>query len=530
MLGPYATTDILQAAAVGLAAGVLTFYLRAHPRWGRRHWGVDMWFHLKIADVMRGQRRVPREVDGFLLGGTYDYPPGLPRMLSWLPRGFVERHRCAVSPLSEALHGTVIVIFSTWFWHDLRAGAAALAVYVLTPITVFEGAELRPRSIGAMFVSVALASAAVFDWSGDWPWAACAVAAAAATMLFHRMSTQFLVVTLCALSALTLTLSYVGILLGGIVLAIGISGGVYLRVLRGHISELRFWHANIHSRDDDDPMKLILGARRERSTKASSRGLVRSVYGLIRRHPYVAAVPIAYFSRWQGSMPQGFLLLWVAIAYMAFILTSYLTPLRFLGQGYRYLAFAALPVAVFASGYAVNIGDARLMAHLTMALLTFIAVRETVALYRWLMANHHGEMTEDLWSMMDWLKAAPRDGVICLPFALAGAASYFSGKRVLRHYSSRSMHPITTYYPLVKRPLPELAGEFGAAYIRLDVRSTRGTAPEMPDATEVRRAGPYRIYEVAAAPSGPPVAREAVTGPAPGPGDLTWGRTGGEVG
>ena len=528
---PGESIGVATTVALALVAAALTFVVRALPRRGLVYWGTDTWFHLKMADVMRIQGRIPDRVDEFLIGGTYDYPPALPRLLSFLPRRFAERYNRAVSPLADAVHGSLIFVFATWLWQDPWAGATAVVVYLLTPIAVIESAELGVRSTGAMLASVTLVAAILFESSGRWPWAACAMTAFAAAMLFHRMSTQCLAWTLCALSALTLQVSYVGIILGGAVLAVVASRGLYIRVLRGHLSELRFWRRNVHLRDDGDPMKLIFGSPGQRGDADSWRRRLRSLYGMIRHHPYVAAVPIVYAAGWQSSMTQYPFLLWVAAVYAAFAATTHMRPLRFLGQGYRYLGYAALAVSTITAGYAANFGQASWSVHLVIALLGIIAVRETVGRYQGIRNNSTPAITGDLWSMLEWVKRSPRDGILCLPLGLASAVAYFSEKRVLRHCSSQRMDRLSVFYPLVTRPLGDVAREFGASYILLDVRFTRREAPVIEGARAIREAGSYRLYEIVGESAGnAQVARsvDAVARLEGQPGLLVQPRTGGQ--
>jgi len=491
----------LSGLAMGLlsalvAAGV-TFAVRSGPRWGRVYQGIDTWFHLKLADVMRTQRGIPVRVEGFLVGDTYDYPPALSRLLSFLPRPFAERYQWAMSPATDVIHAVVIFAAAAWLWQNWAAGAVACAVYLAMPIPLSESSELSPRSAGALFVSITAIATIVFDRTGGWPWAACAMLAVAAAALTHRMSTQTLIFLLALMSLAMRSLAYIGVLGGGLLLAIVLSRGLYLRVLRGHLAELRFWRQHVLRRDDADPLKLLLGPRASRERAPLWRAGVTSAYGLIRNTPYICAVPIAYFSRWDTDKIAP-LLWWAGIVYAAFLVTTYVRPLRFLGQGYRYLAHIALPVSAVAAGYVTQLRTAPWYVHAGMGLLAVIAIRETAAHWQRIHRGGAARISDDLWAMLDDVRGLPRDGIVCVPMALASPVAYFTGRSVLRHYSSQAMNRLSSFYPLVSAPLDDLAREFDGSYIILHEGCSRGSALSMSGAREIARHGPYHLYEVAA--------------------------------
>jgi len=489
-------------AALALVVAALTFGLRALPRRGLVYWGTDTWFHLKIADVMRTQGRVPDAVESFLIGDVYDYPPLLPRLLSYLPRALVEQYQWAVSPLSDALQNALIFLFASWLWGTPLAGIVASAVFALTPIACSQSGELTPRCAGVLFVSIALSAAILYSWFGLWIWAACAVVFVAATLMTHRMGTQSLAWVSVLLSLSLGDARYLILFLAGLVLGFLASRGLYLRVLRGHLAELRFWRRNLQSRDEADPLKLLLGPRYSAQQRPTWRRLAVSAYSVIRHQPYIALVPVVYSLQWQAEATITPLTYWIGFAYAAYLLTGWVPSLRFLGHNYRYLCYASLPVSVISGGLVTSVDTTPWLVGAIVAALSVIAVREYAGAWQSIRSNDGVAIDDALCEALRYIADLPGEGVVCLPMGRANAVAYFAGKKVLRHCSSQKMHCLVGYYPLVTRPLEEIADDFHCSYILLDERSTRGVAPALPMARRILDTGPYHLFEVMPSTSG----------------------------
>ena len=492
--------------AVALAAGaaLVTFCVRAAPRLGRRQHGVDTWFHLQVADVARRRRRGEAAELGFLLGDACDYPPLLCLVLSRVPRALAERCQWAVSPLVDAVHGALALVLGAWLWHDALAGVLAWAVYLLSPVALEESTELSPRSPGALFVSAALGAGVLFQQTGQWPWAVAAALGVAGTMLVHRMSLQATLAATLALSVATASPAYLIVLAGGAALGLLLSGGGYLAVARGHLAELGFWRTHVHRCDHGDPLRLLLAPRPPAPAKRRGlKGYVSAVYGLVKEQPFVAMLPAAYLLGLgsHAAIPLTPYVAWAAALYLAFLATTYLRPLRFLGEGYRYLLYAGLPVSLVAAGYATVARSAPWWLHLLMGALALVGIREMIRHAARARRSRAATLSDDLRVVLDRIRELPRDGVICVPFALASAAAYFTGKSVLRHCGATSLGPLGRFYPLVTEPLDALAREFGASYILLDEAYSRGQALEIAGAREIGREGPYHLYEVEERPA-----------------------------
>jgi len=483
-------------AALALVVAALTFGLRALPRRGLVYWGTDTWFHLKIADVMRTQGRVPDAVESFLIGDVYDYPPLLPRLLSYLPRALIEQYQWAVSPLADALQNALIFLFASWLWGTPLAGIVASAVFALTPIACSQSGELTPRCAGVLFVSIALSAAIIYSWFGQWIWAACAVVFVAATLLTHRMSTQALAWVSVLLSLSLGDARYLLILLAGLLLGTLASRGLYLRVLRGHLAELRFWRRNLQSRDEADPLKLLLGPRYSAQQRPTWRRLAVSAYSVIRHQPYIVLVPVVYSLQWQAEATITPLTYWIGFAYAAYLLTGWVPSLRFLGHNYRYLCYASLPISVISGGLITAVDTTPWFVGAIVAALSVIAVREYAGAWQAIRRNDDVAIDDGLREALRYIADLPGEGVVCVPIGRANAVAYFTGKKAVRHYSSQAMDRLVGYYPLVTRPLEEVADDFQCAYILLDERCTRGVPPDFPRARRILHTGPYHLFEV----------------------------------
>ncbi len=67
---------------VGIFITALSFIIQVRPRFSIRHFGVDSWRHLMVADYIRENKHYPKWMDKFLIESLSDYQPGLRFLLA----------------------------------------------------------------------------------------------------------------------------------------------------------------------------------------------------------------------------------------------------------------------------------------------------------------------------------------------------------------------------------------------------------------------------------------------------------------
>jgi hypothetical protein len=369
----------------------LELALRLYPitRW---QLGVDTFYHLKVADQIRHEGRLPETVHGFLYNGTYAYPPLLHILLAVL-KGRAAR----LVPLFCDLITAGLVFAATFSLssRNLTLGLLSSTLYLAIPINYSDSLSLNPRSLGSMFFTVVMMCVLVLPES----WLTLPFACIYGLLLLsHKLTAQ---VSWVVLGALALSLPEVGLrLMIGVVLGFGfailVTKGFYRKVLREHLGYLRF-----HVR---------FGGFNRR--KSFTHPLV-----LLRSNPFLILMPFIIFLDLSRGMSYTVLLLWV------FATTGFAFLWRY-GEGYRFASQASSGAAIL-----VALSGENLLVAAICALVIVYCMWRQVASLRSLSPPFM--VTQELIWCLDAIGRESAQRVLCLPMAYSYVCAYFTGKDVV---------------------------------------------------------------------------------------------------
>ena len=461
-MGPDISQIVLLAAFL-LAGFLLRSYLILRFGWA----GKDTYYHLTIARSIQVSGRLPDVVDRFAEPEVYDYPPLLHVILSRFPEAWHQRLQF-LGPLSDTLAALVVYLFCL----DVAGGnvaLAAVAIYSFTPFNLETSFGLGPRPVANLLMVVCLVSAFYAITAPSLLPLAVALLSAALVLLTQRLAVQSLAAVLVAEAVVFSDLLPLVILVGAFPLALMLSRGLYLRVLRGHIAFIRVMGGRLL-----DPEK-----RKEQSSP------LLDVKAIAFNLPALLFVPLLVLS----PLPWTPLLAY-AIAWMAGLLV--LSAAWVFGEGYRHMANSVAAVAMAGGLWGANTGEwaivyavVLLSAALSLFKMFRLARRpdlgvtisgDALAAYRFI--REHGGRD---------------DVVLSIPTDLSYHAAYFTG--MVTAHSSGGFARGLAFNCGLNRKVRE--GKVGEVVDDLRVRwiVSLHDALDLPGAV-VRTFGPVRLYEV----------------------------------
>jgi hypothetical protein len=364
-------TDCAWVVLIALAA----LAVRAAPRLALPHaLDSDSYFHLCCARAIRGNRlRLPERLPGVVLGHEYTYP----FLYHWLLALLPERARLRAERISSALFDTAAVLVVAWFsfwlaetraWDlDPRTPLVATALFALSPALLRIGSGPRaysgsPRPLGELLYLLHVTCAYHALATGAPATAAVSVLSAAAIFAGSKFSAQALLFFAPAF-AIFVSPWYLALVTVAAAAAIALSGGKAWRVMVGHYRHSDFYVRHLQR------LFLHVGAPTWRGYAAGLLAHAREAVARRSARPFVdwyfrephplhllvtvftpfLVVPFAAAAE-SGTGPLRFLLAWSGIGFAWFVATR-MRPLRFLGEGERYLEHALVPALVVAADF-----------------------------------------------------------------------------------------------------------------------------------------------------------------------------------
>lgn len=459
---------------ISLIIPIIAFIFESYPRFLNRKFGVDIWTHLLYLKEYHKQKGIPKKIEnGFLVPGSYDYPPAFIFILSKFPFKYVEKYEFLFSPFFDAIHLILIFFISFYLTNSLAIALVTQFLYMLTPIIIIENSSATPRSLGYTLFTIVFMLMFLFILSQNYLLILLAIFFGSLIFLSHRFTTQGFLFFSVFFSVIDKNIIYVIIFLISLILAIIISQGFYLRVLRGHIGNLIFWQRNIKYRFAHQ----IKGNYKEHKTE----DFVFKVYNqFLKFPPFVFTItnpwtlPVFYillFSFPSDILFQQFVW-WVVFSYILALLTTWIPKLRFLGEGQRYLELSAFPAVFLSTGVLFKfLGTAIswyvIISYLLISILSFITiiVIQRKAIIKDTLRSITPQM-EEMFTYLNSLKNKPR--LFCIPHQITTNIIYHTNCPVLVNADYANIQKISEVYPYIRKPVRVIMKEYNLDMILLN--------------------------------------------------------------
>jgi hypothetical protein len=450
---------------ISLPLTLIAFIFEAYPRIINKKFGVDIWTHLLYLKEYRKQGKLPKNIkDGFLVSGDYDYPPIFILILSRFPLKIVEKFEFLFSPFFDAIHLIIIFFISYSLTGNMFITLSTQLLYVLTPIVILENSSATPRSLGYTLFTIFLISLFSFNQGGGFLLLVIAIACGALILLSHRFTTQSVLFFSIFFSILEKNPIYFEVFIISILMAVVVSKGFYLTVLKGHLGNLKFWYKNINYRFSHQ----VRGDYKEHDTndfifKLYNQFLKFPPFMLTITNPWTLPPLYLFFTSFSGNYILNQMVWWVIFSYVVAIATTWVPKLRFLGEGQRYLELSAFPAAFLSSilleellkskfhdialGYYVAVG--------IVSLATIIVIQRK-GIIKDKLRTINPQM-EEMFSYLKTLKNKP--SLMCIPHQITTNTIYHTGCPVFVNASYSTIDLISDVYPYFRKKIRDVLRE-----------------------------------------------------------------------
>lgn len=453
-----------------------SFLLQSYPRLFNRYFGVDVWTRLlEIEHVRRSDHKIPgRITKGFIIRGFFDYPIAFPWMFSFLPRKFLLKLEPFVSPFFDVIQNFLVFVISLQLGLDVRVALLAQLTYMLTPLIPVENSYLTPRSLGYLNFTLALYPLLLYHVNGNPLFLILGFLFTCLLFLTHRFALQSFVLICLFFTGVDRSPVYVLNLLGGFILITFVTRGYYLRVLKGHLSNIYFWVVNYQYRFAHQ----IYG-----NQKAKRFDWVGKIYWLLSAFSpfflfgvntwaisgfiYLYLVHTSSIAANQVFIKMG---LWIIFFYVFGAIVLKVKRLIPIGEGQRYLEMAMVPSSILSSVlfffFYERFGTIGLVVFILMvlgnlALIIFVQVKGIIT-------DKNRSLTKELndaFTYINKLPGLPR--IMCIPHQITTMTVYNTKADVLVNADNPGLMKIMDFYPILKRSVKELAKMYKLDYLLL---------------------------------------------------------------
>ena len=314
----------------------------------------------------------------------------------------------------------------------------------------------------------------------------------AVLLLSHKLAAQLLLILLTALSFQTGLAE--PLIAGALGLGLALLSGLYPRVFRAHLEVLRYWRQHVALRGArpvyDSPLYASRVPPEWQPYRLYAPGLGaawRLLRGLIARNPWALLALLAIPAGVHTDFGR-FVSTWAFVVYLMAMTTLFFPQLRFLGEGFRYLKFAAFPVALL-------VGRAFSSSNAVPAVAIFLAL-SGYSIRRLLTLRPLEMMDPALNEAFAFLRSDPRQRVAVLPTHHADAIAWHARKTVLWGGHSSGYERLADLVPVLRRLFADQLDEHGIELFLLNRDYVQAEALALGARwRKVWEHGPYLLYE-----------------------------------
>lgn len=465
---------------IGFIIPTLSYIFQSYPRLFNKYFGVDVWSRMIEADYFRkNHHRVPMQkiTDGFILEGYLDYPPALPWLLSFIPKNHLFKIQGFIAPLFDIIQNYLVFLITLQLTNNLSAAILSQVIYSTIPLTILENSYLTPRSLGYLNFTLAFYPLLLFSLVPRIHYFIFGFPFLILLFFTHKFALQSFLFISIFLSLITNNPFYILIFLAGLIVAILISKGYYLRIMRGHIANILFWVKNYKYRFSHQVRGL---------SSSKKKDLVGNIYTAMGAFPPLSLIatnlwviiPLFLFTVLKFHLPIQIPLgqyslrdplmlmvyVWIAFFYLFSIFVLTIKPLTPIGEGQRYMEMSLAPTAII-SAIAFFVFFNSTYKTLTIILYASIfIVNLCLTLFlqlKGIIQDKNRSMTEDMGELFRYInKLNPAPRILCIPHQITTMILYNTKAQVLVEIQTGDLRRIDDVFPILRRPVSEIAEKY----------------------------------------------------------------------
>lgn len=466
---------------------------------------------------------MPESLSGFIIETPFDYPPLLHYLLSFMSRHRKEKLEPYFGSIVDTVQAFALFLLTLVLSGKYEIAFLSGMLFAFFPILVKADARvffLSPRPLGELLVSLSIISSLFFLSSGNPVNLLISTVLLSFVFLSSKFGAQVVFFLYPVMAVVLLSPYLLLVLLGGLGLAVLISKGHYIRILAGHVRHTVFWKVLV-TRHTMTKQYSGLGKALSESRKGglslrqvASRLLKNQMIFALVHSPLLFVLLLIVLVQPDVILNDKLLLsmfVWMVVSFVVALFTS-IRPLRFLGEGSRYLEYSTIPLCALVAMTLFEINNLYLWILLSIAFVySILLIWVNYGVSRRFFVEMPGN-PEDAEEMFQSMNEIPNSLVLCIPvsacFSLAYKTShkslYWGGNIPPKPFSSEDFDFIFgDEFPFPKKDIGPIVSRFEITHVLVEKRSLdkppEERYPNLSQYPKVFENSSFTIHEVGSA-------------------------------
>jgi hypothetical protein len=352
-----------------------------------------------------------------------------------------------------------------------------------------------PRPYGELFAALAILFAILFTLNTTILNAALSVLFVSLVLLTGKFPAQAMIFAFLGLTLYYLTFWFLLLLALGVLLAIVISGGFYVKTLKAHLRHSGFYRKTIVYRHSwtrtisgMGQLRSVFSRGSEKKVKARTVLLRNPIINALVFTPFLPLLWIITPSSWATITGDGILtamFVWANLMFTIVLIIS-LRQLRFLGEAERYMGFGVVPLCYLIPVLLLSAGSILLWALFWIVVaysVILVVLNYRVSATYFARSDEEREASHELF---DFLQTLPSGRILCVPanaspeitYKTQHSTLYWGGSLPGRDFGHDEFDEIYTEFPAPNRQLGMVADKYGMDYIVFSSKGLEGNGEQ----------------------------------------------------
>jgi hypothetical protein len=455
-----AMNETLLIIIILLSLAVLGLLIRFRLFWINPVLGVDQWYWLLCAEDVKRRRKLPPKLPYFMLEIEEQwYPPLFAGLLALLPIRFLEKNGGKISQLIDLLHGLLIFLAVLWTSGSILVAFLSSFSYIIAFFPMSYNFQLQPRGLANLLLTLAMGGLWFYIDTGSFGFWLGVLILSVILLFLHKMTVQMWIVYLLGFGVWAWDWKILLLIPASVLLALVVSKGFYIKMLKAHWDIVSFWNENIHFLGGHQYYESPIYNKGDSKSTYWQRKSFRRLFSRLMFIPYynifalLLSPPLIYYAIFHPQEKlANFLWTWLVLTYIWAFSTTLLPYFRALGAGALYIYQSFFPMFLL-----ISLLIPTMPAHFQWWLFTFWGLGILIAMVQWekhcrsISTNKKAAIGKDLIEVLNYLKQLPKDGVFSIPFQLLDGTAYWTHKKVFWGGHSYGLHTLLKpYFPIMR--------------------------------------------------------------------------------
>lgn len=418
---------------------------------------VDQNYWLLYRKKAREQKKIPPNIENYILEIKQWYPPIFGWFISYLPDRFIKNPIFLITFLN--LFRVGVLLFFFWYSNSITPSSTAIVIIIFftAPILIYYENQINSRIFGSIILDLIILLWVLFFESKSFGLLIIISILSTLLIFTHKMTTQLLLIIIIGVSIFNKSLY--PILTVSVAFLVGYLFFDYSKYFRHHVEILKFWDRN----------KFNLGSHQFYESKLyGSKNFIfkNRIHGggskTFKKKIILLGAMFPMLFLWGLNFELNTISVIILSSSILIIITTFFKWFYALGYGIYYFYNIVTFVCMYFLYSPLKLNNYNL------AILVLCLISSTLSIIIFYKRKTKIKSNLDLIEVITFIKKSSLDRLFVIPYQLPDEIAFKTNRKVFWGGHGLGFWWLERYYPVIKDPLENAISDWNLGAVILE--------------------------------------------------------------